>query len=216
MEADRELISETRWTRIYALKDGEAGGYVVSRFLSGDATITVAQLGREWHTWSVADRIDFCQSFSAGGDSVPERTNILRYVAIHGDHICWPAIANAVARHLPHDESMPILRAWCQTCSVGHGANYYQAVALTADPDAHDLLKKCFARTWLSTGLMDDADFMNWVAYDALCCVRSLLELNEDPTPYRSAYETLKLHPCRSLREDAQRWLCKYFEGGRR
>ena len=56
------------------------------------------------------------------------------------------------------------------------------------------------------------ADFFNLVAYDAACCLQCLLQHNEDPSTYRAEYDALKGHPCRLIRDIAQRWLAKFFE----
>jgi hypothetical protein len=203
-----ELIHETRWTRTYAV--GEKSQYVQSRFQDGDATITLAELEREWPTWSLLERIDFCQSY-CNSARMPERADVLRFVVAHGDHICWPAIALSVARELPLEEAMPALRSWCLTCQIGRGANYYQAVAHTGDPQAHELLKRCLGRTWGSDGLLDDGDSLNWTGYDAVCCLQHLLELGEDPEQYRAQYDALNTHTRQNVREYTQRWLARYF-----
>jgi hypothetical protein len=132
----------------------------VSHFSDGDATITLDELRRDWHNWPALERIDFCQSF-CNSARVPERVDILRFIVAHGEHDSWSAIALSVAQELPLEESLPVLRLWCQTCEVGCGANYYQAVALTGDPEAHALLKKCFERTWQSSRLLDTTDSFN-------------------------------------------------------
>src|SRR6058998_3615882 len=34
----------------------------ISRFVDGSAALTLQQLEREWHSWTQADRLDFCAS----------------------------------------------------------------------------------------------------------------------------------------------------------
>jgi hypothetical protein len=206
MWSKNDLIRETRWSRVYGDKSHQ---YRESRFRDGSATITLEELKHDWHKWPEGEKIDFCQSLVWA--RIPERKDILRFVIDHGDHYTWSAIALLVAMELPPCESVPPLRMWCQSCDVGSGANYYQAVAKTGDPEAHDILKRCFHRVWNSNGLMDNADFCNWVASDAICCVEYLLELNEEPEPFRTVFETLKSHPCKATREAAERRLSKYF-----
>jgi len=209
MWSKNDIIRETRWSRVYAKPDKPLHQYVESRFMDGTATITLDELQRDWQSWPEGDKIDFCQSLAWA--QVPDRIDILRFVIDHGDHCTWLPIALLVAHELPPEESVPALRRWCESCEVGRGANYYQAVAYTGDPEAHDLLKRCLHRTWSTAGLMDDADFCNWVAHDAVSCMQSLLELNEDPDTYRSVFEALKKHPCKATRQETQGFLAKYF-----
>jgi hypothetical protein len=61
-------------------------------------------------------------------------------------------------------------------------------------------------------GFMDDSDWYNWVAFDAVHCLQELLGLDEDPSSFRSIYAILKHHPCKSTREQTGRWLATHFE----
>jgi hypothetical protein len=211
MWSKNDIIRETRWSRVYAKADKPRHQYLESRFMDGSATITLEELQRDWRKWPEDEKIDFCQSLVWA--PTPERKDILRFVIDHGDHRAWSAIALLVALELSPQESVPALRRWCESCEVGRGANYYQAVAKTGDPEAHDILKRCVHRIWKTDGLMEDAEFCNWVAYDAICCVEYLLELNEDRDDLRSFFQALKTHPCKATRRDARRRLAKYFPG---
>jgi hypothetical protein len=205
-----KLIAETRWSRVY--RAGEYGRYIQSRFDDGTATVTLDELRRDWHSWPELERVDFCQSFSLWGDAVPDRDNILRFLVASGDHRTWPSIAQAVARELPAEESIPTLRRWCETCGVGRGANYYQAVALSSPPEAHAILRGCLARVAADPGLMFASEELNWAAHDAVCCLKYLLYLGEPAEEFRTLYASLKAHPCPAVREDVARWLGDRFE----
>src|ERR1700675_3656548 len=103
MPRDRRIILETRWTRCYAAND-ELGGVIEnSRFFEGDAHITLAELKESWHGWQEDEKIDFCQSFCSA--RVPERLDIFRFLIASGDHSTWRAIAHAITRELPAEES---------------------------------------------------------------------------------------------------------------
>ncbi len=186
--------------------------YSESRFMDDSATVTLAELQRDWNAWPKHEKVDFAQSFSAWG-RIAEREPILRFLVAHGDHeTSWPSIAQSVACEFPVVESVPILRRWCESCQVGHGANYYQAIALTGDPEAHVILSACIHRIWTTPGLMDNARFVNSIAFDAVCCLQYLLKLGEDPGQFRTAYAALTSHPCEQIRDRASRWLSEYFE----
>jgi len=204
------LDRETRWSRLYQSADGRCTRFE-SRFLDGTATVTLGELQEEWPRWNEHERLDFCQAFACGAD-VPGRENILRFLVRHADHIVHSTVALSVAMWLPAREAVSILKEWCLTGEVGQCANYFQALALTKDPAALDFLRECFRRVWNSEGLMATADFQNWIASDAMWCIKNMVELGEDTDALRPAYETLKTHPCPGTREQTQSWLSEHFE----
>jgi hypothetical protein len=206
------LETETRWSRSYRSADGHFSSFR-SRFLDGTATVTLAELKTEWPRWKDHERLDFCCAFACGAD-VPERDDILRFLIGHSqtNDCVRMTIALNVAMYLPAKEAVPVLEDWCLMSDVGQCANFFQALAITKDRNALTFLRNCFQRVWNSEGMMATADFQNWTAYDAVCCMKHMLELGEDTVPLRSAYETLKLHPCAGTRGATQRWLSEYFE----
>jgi hypothetical protein len=110
-------------------------------------------------------------------------------------------------------EAVPILEEWCQTDEIGQCANYYQALALTKDARALPFLRDRFHRILSNEGLMAKADFQNWIAFDAVCCMEHMLELGQEIEPLRSAYETLRDHPDDGTREQTKLSLTESFEG---
>ena len=197
------LYEDSRWSRQYRSADGRHVRFE-SRFQDGTATVTLSELETEWPRWNQHCAAD-----------VPDRAEILRLLIKNGDHSVWSLIASNVAMFLPATETVPFLKQRCLTAKVGEGANYFQALALTKGSDGLDFLRDCFTRVWNTDGLLDDADFCNWVAHDAIWCINYMIELGEDAASLRSAYETLKSHTCASTREQAQKWLSKHFEVGR-
>src|SRR5262245_60424430 len=124
-----DLDRETRWSRHYSKKPERRQHYGESRFMDGSATITLAELEAHWSEWPDHERMDFSHAFGTWGQKVPERLAILRFLVANGDHQhCWWAIALPVGRELPPEESVPILRRWCESAEVGSAANYFQAI----------------------------------------------------------------------------------------
>lgn len=208
--SEMSLDSETRWSRHYRSADGRFGHFE-SRFHDGTATVTLGELQAEWPRWNERERHDFCQAFAFGGE-VLGRENILRFLVRHADHRTHSTIALGVARWLPGREAVPILKEWCLIGEIGRCANYFQALALTKDAAALDFLRECFRRIWNSEGLMAAADFQNWIALDAMWCIKHMVELGDDAGTLRPAYETLKTHPCEGTRKQTQAWLSEQFE----
>ena len=115
---------------------------------------------------------------------------------------------------LPEAEAVPFLKQCWLAGTIGHSANYLQALAFTKSPDALDFLRDCFPQIWNTDGLLADDGFCNWIAHDAIWCIKHLIDLGENAAELRSAYATLKTHSCARTREQAQRWLSEYFEVG--
>jgi hypothetical protein len=151
MWSENDLVKETRWTREYATADKRCR-YLESRFLDGTATIERSELADEWKNWTDAEKLDFCQSFSCA--DVPEAEEILRFIIANGDHHTWSVIASNVASVLPTAESVTAIKGWCESCqNVVPSANYFQALAMTGDPQAHETLKRwlfAFFSGWFS------------------------------------------------------------------
>jgi hypothetical protein len=142
---------------------------------------------------------------------VPERRDILRYLIRSGDWEHHATLALPIAIHLPPEESVPILKQWCQTARIGKGANFFQALGMTESDDAAEVLQWCLARIWASPDLMDHADFCNWTAYDAICCMAALLRLGVDAGSLRPQFDQLKAHPFVRTRTQAEQHLGEFF-----
>ena len=157
------------------------------------ASVTLAELTRDWSRWTETEKVDFAQSFE--GYQGRNRQKILRFLMQNGDHYVWSAIALAVATTFPPKESLPFLRNCSETCDVGQGSNYFQALWLTKSPEAVGIIRQCFDRVWHSPDLMFPAAFCNYTAWDAIWCIDALLRLGEPPESFRVQYEALKAHP---------------------
>lgn len=201
------LVRETPWLRHYA--GDQVGTFVDSRFRDGSATISLAELKRRWPRWTSSERNDFCLAFWHG--DVPERCDILRFLIQNGDSTNHSLLALQIAVHLPAGESVPILARWCKTSAIGEGANFFQALGMTKCEEAADTLQWCLARIWSRSDLMEEADFCNWTAYDAICCTEALLRFGADPESLRSHYDQLLAHPFARTRTQAEQHLSEFF-----
>ena len=198
---------ETQWSREYKNKDG-GDCFLDSRFRDGSASITLVQLKHDWTDWQDHEKIDFAQSFVHYRGR--HRTKILRFLIVNGDHNVWSAIAASVAISLSAEESVPFLSGCSETCDIGRGANYFQALSLTGSPEAVNVLRPCLERIWESPDLLEAEPFCNFTAFDAIWCIDALFRLGEPLDSLRDRYETLKTHP--SMGEDVMKWLSGHFE----
>jgi hypothetical protein len=205
--ANMTLVRETRWSRDYRNADGSER-FMDSRFRDGTASITLDKIRRDWNHWSEHERIDFSQSYVHC--QAADRADIVRFLIVNASHSVWSCTAATIAMILPSEESLPFLQQCCETCDVGSGANYFQALWLTKSPSAIKVLYTSLDRIWNAPDLMEPDRFCNFIAFDAIWCIDALLRLGEDPEVLRDRYNTLKTHP--TMRERAIKWLAEYFE----
>src|SRR5262249_30975541 len=148
----------------------------VSRFMDGSASITASELQREWHTWSDSQRMDFCQS-CRWLHKQHDFPDMLRFIMQHASPREWCAVALSVSSHLPREEAFDILIRALRSTDIGRAANITQAIAHTHHPDAEITLRRHLEAVWAHDALWNDAEFTNWVAFDATTCIAHLIEL---------------------------------------
>lgn len=205
--ATMKIVRETPWSREYRGKDDKTA-FIVSRFRDGSCSITLDELRRKWPDWPLSEKVDFSQSFNHfQGEG---RADIFRFLMKQSEHDVWSAIAGVVAITLPVGEVLPFLRNCCETCEVGRGSNYFQALWFAKSPDALGILQTSLDRIWKSPDLMKPEEFCNFIAFDAIWCIDALLRLGESTESLKSHYETLKRHP--SMSPQVTQWLSSYFE----
>jgi hypothetical protein len=75
------LTKETRWSRTYQVGRHYFTGE--SKFVTGDAEITLDVLAHEWPGWNPEERSDFLQSFRAKDDE--QHQSVFRYLVAHAN-----------------------------------------------------------------------------------------------------------------------------------
>ena len=204
------LVSERRFCRSYHSREHKFGTKV-SRFMDGSASITNGELQLQWHTWSESDRLDFCQECGWLSPQ-PDFPHMLRFVMEHGGPREWPALASSVARHLPCGEAFDILVRALHSVEPGRSANLAQAVALTRHPRAESTLRRHLDSISSHPSLMDLAEFVNWIAFDATTCISHLIELGGPPSDFESLARQLARHPCPGNRDSFRNFLSKDYK----
>ncbi len=203
------LHTERRFSRSYHSDDNKTG-YEISRFMDGSASITATELKREWDNWAEGLRSDFCQSccWLNEQSDFPE---MLRFIMEHGCPQDWSGIALSVASHLPPDEAFGALVKALHNTRLGESSNIAQAIAATKHSDAETTLRKHLASLWTHPALWDDADFVNWVAFDATTCIAHLIELGAPTTDFTEQVRKLSEHVCSHNRQSCRNFLAKHF-----
>lgn len=205
--AGMTVVRETRWSREY--RNAEDGGRLRdSRFRDGSASISLNQLSHDWPDWSDYEKIDFCQSFVHYHGR--QRAGILRFLMRNGKQDSWSAIVASIATTLPSKETIPFLRECCESCNIGRGSNFFQALWLTKSPEAVGILWSALDRIWDSPDLLKPDEFCNFAAFDAIWCIDALVRLGEPLDSLRDRYETLKTHP--TMHSEVVHWLSEHFE----
>lgn len=203
------LRSERRFSRRYYSDEHKMGG-VVSRFKDGSASITASELQTEWPSWRDEVRMDFCQA-SGWLKQQADFPDMLRFIMQNGGPRHWSAIASCVASQLPRDEAFNTLVRALRSTELGQSTNVHQAIAHTKHPEAEAALRRHLAVLWSHPALWEDADFRNWVGFDATTCIANLLELGAPPTDFGEQVRQLSKHACSGNRKSCRTFLSKHY-----
>lgn len=203
-----QIIAETRWSRTYA-NASRKRLYLESKFLDGNASITLGELMTLWPTWSKTERLDFCNAIQAAPKTIP--ADCFRFLATDESDYVRPTIALCIAAVFPPDESVPWLESWANNAPAGNRANFLQALAHTSDARARGILQTHFEELRSHPGLMEDASWFNHIAADLVACIQHLLELGVSPEELHPEYTKLLQHPCVNNQDQARRFLAEAF-----
>src|ERR1700728_3893681 len=177
------LRSETRFTRDYH-SDEHKTGTMVSRLADGSTSITISELEREWETWSDCERTDFCFA-CVDMSTEPELPEMIRFMARHAAPKNWHGLLSyLVALVLPGGEACAILLQALSHTDPGGAATVLQGIAMTEYPDASVPLRKYLEVVWAHNALWDDAQLVNWVAFEATACIAYLIDLGATPVEF--------------------------------
>lgn len=203
------LTRESRFLRSYDNKEAKLGT-VVSRFMDGTAEISLFELKEAWPQWSRLERYDFTSAAGWLHDH-PEFADMMRFVLEEGNQDDFSAVALQVASALPTDEAFQRLSAILQGMPIGKSANIGQAIAHTKHADAPDLLREHLRKTLGDSRLLDPDDFLNWVTYDAICCIEHLLELGLSTSEFEDDVRRINRHPSSKTIDSLRRRLAKWY-----
>lgn len=203
------LQQENRFSRRYHSNEHKTS-CVISRFMDNSATITAKELKREWPTWTKELQMDFCQSCSwlFSQDDFPE---MLRFILRHGDSDHWSAIALEVARGLPQQEAFDALVRALHCAEIGHASNMLQGIAATKHPLAEAVLRKHLKSLWTHPDLWNNAQFINWIAFETTTCIAHLIELGVPQTDFGEQARQLSQHICQRNRDTCRNFLSKHY-----
>ena len=183
---------------------------MISRFMDGSASLTLAELERDWPTMAGHERLDYCQSCGWLHEQT-DFPDMLRFVMKRGGQEELSAIASSIAARLPQEEAFDFLAGVLQTAELSPASNIGQAIGLTKHPDAQNTLRSHLQSVWARESLWDDDKFLNWVAYDATTCIAHLLDLGASPGDFQEQVGKLSQHACSGNRHSCRNFLSKHY-----
>jgi hypothetical protein len=154
--------------------------------------------------------MDFCQECSWLRKQDDFR-DILRFIMQHASPAEWSGIASSVASQLPRDEAFDILVRALRTVEIGRSSNIGQAIAITKHPDAESTLRHHLKAIWAHDALWENADFLNWIAFDATTCIAHLIELGARPCDFEDHVRQIAHHICTNNRDSCRNFLSKHY-----
>jgi len=203
------LRRETRFSRTYEAPHRKLST-IVSRFMDGSASISAAELQKEWPHWKESERIDFCQA-CAWLHKQTDFPEMIRFIMQHAGPHEWSAVALEVASVLPQDEAFDILLRTLRSTEIGSRSNITQAIAITKHPEAESVLREHLADVWAHPDLRKNAEFINWIAYDATTCISHLIEVGAQPEDFVVQVRELAKHACPRNRDLCRGHLLKHY-----
>lgn len=203
------LSRETRFTRSYHSAE-QTQTYEFSRFMDGSASLTLAELEREWPRWKERERLEFCHACAWLKDQA-DFPDMVRFILQNDGAEEWSAIALEAGAALPPNEAFEILHRILSTTEIGRASNITQGIAQTKHPQAEATLRVHLAAVWSHPALWENASFINWVAFDATTCITHLIEIGAPPGDFAEQVRLISEHPCPHNRESCRNFLAKYF-----
>jgi hypothetical protein len=123
----------------------------------------------------------------------------------------WSAIALTIASQLPQAEAFDFLSNALANAGLENSANFSQALGKTLHPNAAETIGKHLEMLWSHPALWEDDKFQNGIAFGAICSIRHLLELGEQPKQLDEKVKKLATHKCAGSRRTCKNFLQKYF-----
>ena len=154
--------------------------------------------------------MDFCQS-SGWLHEQADFPEMLRFIMQRGSPGHWSGIALSVASCLPPQEAFDVLVRALHGTDIGQTANISQAIAHTKHPDAEATLRRHLVAVWAHPALWEDADFVNWVGFDATTCIAHLIEAGAPPSDFTNEVRRLSEHVCSHNRQCCRNFLSKHY-----
>ncbi len=103
----RKLVRETEWERVY---ESDVGVRMhESKFLADGIKVSAEFIIGRWRDFSMAEKVEFANAFSAKNEVSAEDERILDYLMEAGDSYTWMAIASLLPYHRNRERALEFL-----------------------------------------------------------------------------------------------------------
>lgn len=178
MPADKKLIRESEWMRVFKIENEEKYLYE-SKFLIDNLRLPVSVIKDRWPSFSRHDKEEFATAFSTQPPRDDNDRAILQYLMETGPQEVWRNIAVLVPFHPNRSDALTFLIDKVQ--QDDSRANYYQAIESLRGTQAEPALRQHFDgyRSLLGPQSSSDDDVRIWADY--LQCTKTLFVLTHNP-----------------------------------
>jgi hypothetical protein len=205
------LVRETRWSLTFASADGRKRLHRARVLDSSTITDLERVIKLEWASWTDEQRKDFCSIVGTIPD--PPQKCILKFIANEANYEILIDVALEIAHYLPVGDALPCLVRCIDQSPPGRAINFIQALAWTKSPQAVPIIQQRLARISVHPEISRDDSFINWIAQEALLCIRFLIELRDSASNYRElAIGLLSEHACSRIRKNFSWYLAEYYK----
>lgn len=202
-KTDWRVIEEKEWYRHYT--SPKYPSIYESKFATGEATITLAELRRSWPGWNDGERVQFAQAFKWKPSLTREDEQILDFLMRQGGEMLSSSIATMVAklrdRKRAGDFLTDCLRAFPNT-----RGNFLCALADLAAPEATPSLLSVYEEC--ADKVAENANDYGSIG-DLLYCSAALYKTTKEAR-YLDIITSYSRHPDKRVRnqaENALQWI---------
>ncbi|TAM79099.1 MAG: hypothetical protein EPN47_19005 [Acidobacteria bacterium] len=201
-KTDWRVIEEKEWYRHYT--SSEYPSIYESKFATGEATISLAELQSRWPGWNEGEQVQFAQAFACKPVLMSEDEGILGFLMTQGGEMVSSSIATMVAKLPDRKRAAVFLADRLQSFPKARG-NFLLALARLAAPETAPHLLSVYKECSDKVG--ENAQDYDSIT-DLLYCSAALYTATKDPK-YIDLISSYSHHPDERARyqaENAMRW----------
>jgi hypothetical protein len=199
-----ELVRESEWMRVYRVGPNEYR--YVSKFLTDQLTISVADLKNNWENFTEQEQLDFAQALQSKHPLTREDHEILGFLMRVGPEFVWVTISPLLPRYPDKEQALLFLLERIAQKPSG-GANYYQALELMHDGKAIPILRERYEEYRQRLAPFEQHGPWSELTDYQSCC-RALWKLSGS-AEYESALRENLTHPDENIRRRVKQLLSK-------
>jgi hypothetical protein len=201
-KSDWRVLEEREWYRHYA--SPKYPSIYESKFATGEAAISLAELQSRWPGWNEGEQVQFAQAFKWKPELTGEDEPILDFLMRQGGEMLSSSIATMVAK-LPDKKRAALFLTDCLRAFPKTRTSFLCALADLAAPETTPHLLSVYNECSDKVG--ENAQDYDFIA-DLLYCSAALFRTTKEPK-YIDLISSYSHHPDERARyqaENAMRW----------